>query len=142
MAPLTIAESDLFSGLGDWRFDLIVFNQPYFPADEREYVGGTLDGGYAIIKRFLLQAPRHLNRGGMVVMSFQDTAGAVHDPKSVAAELGVRVRVLYHESQEGINRFIYEMTFASEDAEPERPRMSEGESAGFRRAIEVSELAH
>jgi release factor glutamine methyltransferase len=74
-------ESDLFEGLGDSRYDLIVANLPYIPqssetALSREvlrdpplalYGGET---GLEVMERFLAAAPGHLRPGGKIAMEF------------------------------------------------------------------------
>lgn len=75
------AESDLFEGLGDSRYDLIVANLPYIPqssetALSREvlrdpplalYGGET---GLEVMERFLAAAPDRLLPGGKIAMEF------------------------------------------------------------------------
>ena len=62
--------SDLFSNI-DGKFDLIVFNPPYLPLDEKEprksrvATTGGLHGNELIIK-FLKEARKHLNREGRI----------------------------------------------------------------------------
>lgn len=79
-AVATVA-SDLFSGLGDTHYDLIVANLPYIPqssetALSREvlrdpplalYGGET---GLEVMERFLAAVPEHLRPGGKIAMEF------------------------------------------------------------------------
>jgi release factor glutamine methyltransferase len=65
-------KSNLFSNVKG-RFDLIVFNPPYLPEDEREdeqskraTTGGKK--GDEIILRFLKQSAHHLNRDGKILI--------------------------------------------------------------------------
>jgi release factor glutamine methyltransferase len=112
LRPITVVESDLFQAIPtELRFELITFNQPYFPSTESEFIAGTADGGHPVIRRFLRQAPSHLSEEGVVIMSFQDTAGDENDPQNVAEELGLTVRSVFRESEWDINRFIYEITY-------------------------------
>ena len=64
--------SDLFSNIKE-KFDLIIFNPPYLPDDEREddesklvTTGGK--NGDEIIIRFLKQAIEHLNKNGKILL--------------------------------------------------------------------------
>ncbi len=64
--------SDLFSNMGG-GFDLIIFNPPYLPLDEREPKSSrkeTTAGkkGNEIIIRFLKQAKKHLKRNGKIFL--------------------------------------------------------------------------
>lgn len=60
---------DLFKGLGDARFDWILFNPPYLPSegegDEVSWAGGEV--GYEVFLRFLAAADEHLNPGGAII---------------------------------------------------------------------------
>ncbi|RMD67452.1 DUF2431 domain-containing protein [Candidatus Pacearchaeota archaeon] len=66
-------KSDLFERIKG-RFDLIIFNAPYLPADEREdeeSARHTTAGkqGDEIICRFLEQASQHLARKGVILLT-------------------------------------------------------------------------
>jgi len=60
--------SNLFSNVRG-KFDLILFNPPYLPSKEIEYI--ELDGGNngtEIIEKFLKQAGKFLNKQGKILM--------------------------------------------------------------------------
>lgn len=64
--------SDLFKEI-DGKFDLIIFNPPYLPEDQREdaesktiTTGGKY--GYEILKRFFKEAREHLRRQGRILI--------------------------------------------------------------------------
>lgn len=72
---VALYEGDLFSPLGDARFDLIVTNPPYvdaeamamLPAEYRAEPVLALDGGpdgLDVVRRILAEAPSHLNADG------------------------------------------------------------------------------
>lgn len=76
---ITLQQSDLFSALGSRRYDLILSNPPYVSAEAvREFppefkaepvmahAGG--DDGLDIVRRILADAPRHLERDGVLVV--------------------------------------------------------------------------
>jgi len=80
-----VLESDLFSGVGDNRYDLIVSNPPYVGADEladlpEEYrkeprlglAGG--ENGLDVVLRILRDAPTYLDEGGFLVVEVGNTA--------------------------------------------------------------------
>lgn len=62
--------SDLFSNING-KFDVIIFNPPYLPLDEREPLDSRLEttggkNGGEITNRFLLQAKSHLAKNGKI----------------------------------------------------------------------------
>lgn len=70
--------SDLFAGLKGERYDLIVSNPPYVPAEEWERLAPEYHrepkkaleagaDGMDIVARILREAPRHLNEGGALI---------------------------------------------------------------------------
>jgi len=67
-------QSDLFSSV-EGRFDLIVFNPPYLPAEERDvtYSGGK--SGRDTIEKFIVQAKKYLNPGGGVMIVISSLTG-------------------------------------------------------------------
>ena len=76
---ISLLKSDLFSGLGEKRYDLIVSNPPYvraaimrrLPPEYRREPGIALAGGsdgLAAVRRILAEASRHLNPGGLLVV--------------------------------------------------------------------------
>ncbi len=69
---LDAIQSDLFENVNE-KFDLIVFNPPYLPYDEREdsESARTTSGGKRgdeIIARFLKDAKKHLNDKGIILL--------------------------------------------------------------------------
>ena len=74
--------SDLFAGLGDARFDVIVSNPPYVPAPSdalptrgqaRAWDAGR--DGRMVIDRLIREAPAHLRPGGVLLMVHSDICG-------------------------------------------------------------------
>jgi len=70
-----VVHSDLFLDV-EGRFDLIVFNPPYLPGDdkgdiERSWAGG--EEGVQVLERFLTEAPEHLAKGGEMLVLLSDT---------------------------------------------------------------------
>ncbi|MFC1691649.1 HemK2/MTQ2 family protein methyltransferase [Nanoarchaeota archaeon] len=69
---ISFLKSDLFSKLKNKKFDTIIFNPPYLPADPK-YPDKALDGGkkgYEIIERFIEDSNPHLNEKGIVLVLF------------------------------------------------------------------------
>jgi len=82
---------DLFEGLGDERFDWMVFNPPYLPsegvADEASWSGGR--AGDEVVSRFLSEAMRHLKPGGGILLVYSTLTGLdlAHVGESYRVEL-------------------------------------------------------
>lgn len=66
-------KSDLFSNISrEKKFNLIIFNAPYLPADKHDMQPDTTAGkrGNEVIIRFLRKAKLHLAEGGAVILLF------------------------------------------------------------------------
>ncbi len=69
--------SDLFSNIAE-KFDLIVFNPPYLPGEDKEnneatYYGGK--DGRSVIKNFLAIAKNFLKRNGKILLLISTVTG-------------------------------------------------------------------
>lgn len=72
-------KSNLFSNIKR-KFDLIIFNPPYLPSDEMEdkKTAVALSGGkkgHELIKRFLKEAKKHLNKDGSILIVISSLTG-------------------------------------------------------------------
>lgn len=68
-------QSDLFSSFGlDEKFDVIIFNQPFFHVDREIGVHerALSDRGGRLYRRFMEQARSHLRPGGRVVIAYSN----------------------------------------------------------------------
>jgi ribosomal protein L3 glutamine methyltransferase len=94
---IRIVRSDLFSSLGDRRYDLIITNPPYvasaamrrLPAEYRHEPGLALAAGRKgldVVTRILTAAPTHLTSRGVLVCEVGDGRSAV-ESASARAEL-------------------------------------------------------
>ena len=69
-----VIESDLFYDISrKEKFDLIIFNPPYLPEDEREIISSRISttggkNGSEIINRFLEQAKDYLSKKGRIFL--------------------------------------------------------------------------
>lgn len=68
--------SNLFSKVKE-KFDTIIFNPPYLPADEYPADVALIGGkkGYETVERFLDSANKHLNSNGLVILLFSSLTG-------------------------------------------------------------------
>lgn len=80
-----VVESDLFAGLGQQRYDVIVTNPPYvaaaelaaLPAEYHREPRLGLDGGtngLDLVLRILVEAPRYLNQDGTLIVEVGKSA--------------------------------------------------------------------
>jgi ribosomal protein L3 glutamine methyltransferase len=85
---IRLVRSDLFTGLGKERYDLIVSNPPYvstpsmrrLPPEYRHEPGIALAGGRQgldYVARIIRAAPEHLNPGGLLVCEVGDNKPAL-----------------------------------------------------------------
>lgn len=80
--------SDVYAGLGDARYDVIVSNPPYVSVAEMEALPEEYrrepdlglragDDGLDVVRRLLAGAGEHLNPGGILVVEVGDSEGAL-----------------------------------------------------------------
>ncbi len=119
---LELRESDLFSALADERFELIVSNPPYVPANEiaglqpevRDFEPHTAltDGasGLEIIAKLVEQSPQYLSKGGWLMMEIGNGRSdevrqmfdpAVWQPITIVPDLAGIPRVVMARSRAG-----------------------------------------
>jgi release factor glutamine methyltransferase len=91
-SKMTFVQGDLFTSLNEKvRFDVILFNAPYLPADESEadswigraWAGGAI--GRQIIDCFISDASKHLKRAGRILL-MQSTLANVEETARRFAE--------------------------------------------------------
>ena len=66
---LDVRQSDLFENVHG-KFDLIIFNPPFFPIEPRSAFERTIfsGSGYKVILRFLIRARKYLKKNGFILM--------------------------------------------------------------------------
>ncbi|MGW4019881.1 methyltransferase [Streptomyces sp. NPDC005009] len=95
-AQVRAVHSDLFSGLGDERFDTIFWSSNYVRAPQ-DYLYRSLheyayvDPGYRAHRRYLLQAPERLAPGGVALLHFS-SRGDVAELHRLAGACGRELR--------------------------------------------------
>jgi release factor glutamine methyltransferase len=68
------------------KFNLIIFNPPYLPSDEKDLLGKAWAGGEKgreIIDKFVDQAPKHLLPGGRIML----LVSSINEPEEVIKKL-------------------------------------------------------
>src|SRR3989344_2847014 len=96
-----VLQSDLFSKIPkEEKFDVIIFNPPYLPEEERESFEDrlVLSGGkygHEILERFFRHARSHLKPKGKMLVVFSSLTG---DIKEIIKKLGYSMKELAEES--------------------------------------------
>ena len=113
-ANITLHQGDLFASVEGLRFDLIISNPPYIPTQDcrtlqtevMQEPGMALDGGadgYDFYRRIALEAPAHLNPGGVVLLEVGfDQAARVAE---MMQQAGFRQTEI-HQDLQGIPRMV------------------------------------
>jgi len=70
---ITVREGDLFDTVKDEKFDIILFNPPYFSGTPKNTFEESMFSD-VIILRFLSEATNHLNENGQVFLALSDLA--------------------------------------------------------------------
>jgi len=95
-----VFESDLFDSIPNARkFDVIVFNHPFFPGTAGQFKGSASDamlkrsmlGGTRLVKRFLKDALGHIKQDGVLIMPFFHSAGKENDPITHLDRYGLKL---------------------------------------------------
>ena len=109
LADIYIEQSDLFGAIPQGvKFDLIVFNHPYYPVFGDVIFGLGSDGGGKIIERFVSQVAKYLLPDGMFLMPFSDLASSEHHPVPIAKNYGYYPREVFHHDDGANTHRIYE----------------------------------
>ncbi|MGB4595745.1 MAG: peptide chain release factor N(5)-glutamine methyltransferase [Anaerolineaceae bacterium] len=111
---LHLIQSDMLDQIQS-SFDLITANLPYIPTDKLRQVNSlpfepklALDGGedgLVLIRRLLNQAPKHLNRPGLILLEIESTLGEV--TLALAQATFPTAEVGLHQDLAGLDRLVY-----------------------------------
>ena len=72
----TTDSGDLFDPVRDGRFDLIIFNAPWVVSPPRSRAEmATHDADQNTVRRFLMESPDHLKKGGQIILGYSDHSG-------------------------------------------------------------------
>jgi release factor glutamine methyltransferase len=101
---MLFVQGDLFTPLkADSRFDLILFNAPYLPAEHREgdswleraWAGGGR--GRQVIDSFISKSPTHLKPNGRILL-LQSTLSGLDETLNSLGEGELRARIIAEQS--------------------------------------------
>lgn len=106
-----VIESNLFEKISG-KFDCITFMQPYF-ADKPpkgDTISGSMLASPDLIKKFLKEAKKYLNNGGVIVMPSFDLAGDLNNPAIIGSEFGYKIKTPFvTESTTGLQKGLIAM---------------------------------
>jgi release factor glutamine methyltransferase len=111
-----VIKSNLFSNITrKEKFDLIIFNPPYLPKDNREPVESSLSTtggkkGYELILKFLEQAKTNLNEKGVILLLFS----SLSKPNIIlkkASKLGYKIDKLNTKKLFFEELYVYKLEF-------------------------------
>lgn len=102
-AQIVFVRSDLFEKIKG-KFDLIVFNPPYLPVDDK-YAHEIFDGGITgrrVIERFLKESGKYMNEKGRIIMVISSLTGekevlAIAEACNFTAEILGREKIDWEE---------------------------------------------
>lgn len=110
LESIKILHSDLFDTIPQIKFDLIVFNQPYYPATKKVVLGCGFDGGKKITHKFLKKAKDYLSPTGIILMPFSDMAGQENNPRKIAKKMKYKVKIVFEKKDCFGKHYIFEIT--------------------------------
>lgn len=107
VSKIAVVESDMFTALGEEKFDTIICNPPYLPNEEKDNDPALYGGvqGYEWSEKFLREAISHLAPNGQLLFLFSSltnreridlelhTLGYQHEELAVLAEFFERLYV-------------------------------------------------
>lgn len=90
-----VLQGDLFEPVKDERFDVILFNPPYFLGDAQTWIGRAWLAGpkLELISRFLLDARRQLSESGEIQL-LVSSAAPLREILMLVKKAGFRVQVI------------------------------------------------
>jgi release factor glutamine methyltransferase len=90
-------QSDLFNNI-EGKFDVVAFNPPYLPEDKNEDTESCItttggEKGDEITLKFLKQAPKHLNKDGVILLVLSNLTPN-HRIETLIKKLKLKKRIL------------------------------------------------
>jgi len=91
-----VTQGDLFENVSG-TFDFIVFNHPFFgdKPPEGDTIAASMLAPNDLIERFLKEAPKYLNSGGIIMMPYYIKAGESNNPVIQGPKHGFKVDTVF-----------------------------------------------
>ncbi|MEI6970084.1 MAG: 50S ribosomal protein L11 methyltransferase [bacterium] len=97
--------ANLFTGLTDERFDVIVFNAPWAEGDPQSlYDTAIYDPGRRVMEAFLESAPLHLSPDGAILLQYSDVSDGCGDKSIERLTASLKRNGLFIASSRSIHR--------------------------------------
>lgn len=109
VGDIHVVKSDLFESIPLQKFDVIVFNQPYYPLEKKIYGMGS-DGGLEIIERFFQEAKEYLSPDGYIVMPFSDFAGEENNPAQISKRYSYSSEIIDKSTDSNGVHLVYKLS--------------------------------
>ena len=96
MQKIKLVRGDLFENV-QGRFDLIVFNHPFFGDTPRagDTIAASMLNDGELVHRFLAEAPKFLKKNGVILMPFYSKAGKTNNPILQGPKHGFKVNTTF-----------------------------------------------
>lgn len=109
---ISILFGDLFQPIENLtvKFDLIVFNHPFFPSIGKRVFGDDPDGGKEVLEKFFIQSKKFLHPCGKILVPHSEIAGDMHNAKFIAEQQGFHVQIISCFELDGFKQYIYEVS--------------------------------
>lgn len=106
-----IYESDLFTTVPITKYDLIVFNHPFFPEDSENYtskiwndslIKKSMLADVSLLETFLWESKKYLKDDGKIIMPYFLLAGPENNPNTYKEKYGFSIKEYETQIEEGI----------------------------------------
>jgi len=81
-----VTKSDLFVNVSKQKFDVIIFNHPFFPYESSDAISRVIYSGSDLLDRFFKDVKEYSHENTVIVMPFSDIAPFYNNPKRFAFE--------------------------------------------------------
>jgi methylase of polypeptide subunit release factors len=77
---IKIIKSDLFTQIGRSKFDIVIFNHPFFPGKSFDAISRVILSGPTLLEKFFKNVNSYQNGNGLIIMPFSHLAPFHNDP--------------------------------------------------------------
>ncbi|MDO8565783.1 MAG: tRNA (adenine(22)-N(1))-methyltransferase TrmK [Candidatus Moranbacteria bacterium] len=110
---VSVRFGNLYSALEEGeKFDTIFWNVPFGLVSESglsDLEKSIYDSGYQSIERFVIEAKRHMNSPGRLLIGFSSTLGRLDLVQKFCIEAGMTLKLLHEEESEEVHPVKFEL---------------------------------